>query len=427
MSGAASAPARVPGRVVIVGAGQAGGRCAEALRRAGFAGPLTLVGRETHPPYERPSLSKEMLLAGGDEPISWVRPAEAYADDSIDLRLGTGVVAIDRERREVGLADGARLPYDALVLATGARARLLAAPGAVGVPMHVIRTVDDSRALRDRLRPGLRVAIVGAGFIGLEIAAACRKRDAHVTVVEAAPRVMARATPPEIGAFYAALHRSHGVDLRLGTGVRALRREGEAAAIETSDGGMVVADLLVVGIGIEPNDELAREAGLPTDRGVVVDQWGRTTDPRIYAAGDVARHFNPIFGRHILLESWQNAQNQAIAVARVISGGSEPYAELPWFWTDQFGVNLQVVGLPDAEARTVLRGTPDTGPFVLLEVEDGRVRAACAVDAPRELRYARELITAAVPFDEARLADPAIRLADLVKEAKSRTPAAPRP
>ena len=308
------------------------------------------------------------------------------------------------------------------MLATGARARKLTTPGADQAPLYLIRTIEDSRELRARLKPGLRVAIIGAGFIGLEVAAAARTRGAEVTVIEAGPRVMARATPPAISSYYAELHRSRGVTLLLDTTIQAMRREGQAVVLETADNSSISADLVVVGIGIEPNDELAREAGLKTDRGIVVDEYGRTDDPRIFAAGDVARHRNPLFDRHILLESWQNAQNQAIAVAKVIAGGSQPYAELPWFWSDQYDVNLQVIGLPDPQARTLQRGTPDDGRFVLLEVEDGRVMSVCAVNAPRELRFARELIASRAQLDEARLADPSNRLADLVKEARSQNP-----
>jgi NADPH-dependent 2,4-dienoyl-CoA reductase/sulfur reductase-like enzyme len=404
--------------VVIIGAGQAGGRCAEALRATGFKGDITLVGREIHPPYERPSLSKDMLIGDTDESIAWVRPAESYTEENVELRLGENAVAIDRERREVRLEDGDLLSYDVLVLATGARARTLSTPGADQIPLHVIRTIEDSRRLRSSLGPGVRVVIVGAGFIGLEVAAAARKRGAHVTVLEAGERVMARAVPPEMSAYFADLHRGHGVTLLLNTTVDALAMDGFEVVVKLSNGLDLMADIVIAGVGIEPNDELAQAAGLKTDRGIIVDEFGRTADPCIFAVGDVARHYNPLLKRAILLESWQNAQNQSIAVAKVIAGGAAPYAEIPWFWSDQFDVNLQVVGLPDPKARTIVRGKPGEGATLLLEVEDGRVVSACALNAPRELRFAKELILSRAVLDEARLADPAIRLADLVRETK---------
>ncbi len=411
--------------VVIVGAGQAGGRCAEALRQAGFTGAITLVGHELHLPYERPSLSKEMLLSDGEEPIAWVRPEDAYAAEGVELRLGSTVVALDRARREATLHDGSTLNYGALVLATGARPRRLNTPGAERVPLHYIRTLEDSRALRERLGPSVRLAIIGAGFIGLEVAAAARTRGAEVVVIEAADRIMARAVPPEISEHHLRLHRDKGVSIMLGAGLAGLEPGAGGGGVLRTDGGdRFTADLVVVGVGIEPNDELAREAGLPTERGVVVDEFGRTADPMVFAAGDVARHYNPLLGRHILLESWQNAQNQAIAVARTIAGGSAPYAEIPWFWSDQFGVNLQVTGLAEPGCRTLIRGTPGQGPALVLQLRDGRLASAAALDASRDLRFAKELILSGAVLDEAALAAPDVRLADLLREVKQRKAAA---
>ena len=419
-TGLGAARAAVSDGVVIVGAGQAGGRCAEALRAAGFTGRVTLVGDEVHLPYERPSLSKEMLLGEDGEGISWVRPEQTYAADRIGLRLGQRAVAINRAARSVVLASGEQVGYGALVLATGARVRRLSVPGAEAAPLHFIRTIEDSRALRPRLIPGARVLVIGAGFIGLEVAAAARQRGAVVTVIEAADRVMGRAVPPEISAHHAALHRAHGVMLQLGTGVASLAQEGETIIVRSTQGEAFHADVVVAGIGIEPNDELAREAALATDRGVMVDEVGMTEDPHIFAAGDVARHYNPLLGRHILLESWQNAQNQAIAIARIIAGGNAPYAEIPWFWSDQFGVNLQVVGLPVADAHTILRGSLGEGPSLLLQTQDGRVVSACGLGAPREVRFAKDLIASGVSLDEATLANPKTRLADIVRDVKQR-------
>jgi NADPH-dependent 2,4-dienoyl-CoA reductase/sulfur reductase-like enzyme len=412
------AGAVAPANVVIVGAGQAGGRCALALRAAGFTGRITLVGQEAHPPYERPALSKEMLLAPGAETIAWVSSSAEYALAAIELRLGLAVVAIDRIERKVLLEDGSFLDYDVLVLTTGARARTLQGTGVGEIPVRVLRTIEDSRALRDALRPGVRLAVVGAGLIGLEVAAAARHRGAEVTVLEDGERVMSRSVPREISDHHAALHRDHGVVLELGARVVDIRREFGSARLTLANGKTVRADLVVAGIGVEPNDELAQQAGLRTQRGIVVDSFGRTTDPCVFAAGDVARHYNPLLGTEILLESWQNAQNQAIAVARVIAGGSQPYAEIPWFWSDQFGVNLQITGLPVPGARSITRGTLGKGPAVVVQIQDGRIVCACAVNAARELRYVKELITLGARVDEQVIADPAIRLNDIVRDIK---------
>lgn len=402
--------------VVVVGAGQAGGRAAEALRAAGFAGRVTLVGEEAHPPYERPSLSKEMLLDLRVETVSWVRPAERYAAEGIDLRLGQRAAAVDRAGRTVRLADGTSLRYGALVLATGGRPRRLTAPGADHPAVLTLRTLDDSRALRRRLTPGSRLAVVGAGFIGLEVAAAARQHGIGVTVIEAGERPMARAVPPEIGDIYTALHRSRGVDIRFGAVLEAIGDEHGQPVLHLRDGSQIRADLVVAGIGTVPDDRLAAAAGLATDTGIVVDEYGATDDPRIYAAGDVARHFNPVLGRHVLLESWQNAQNQAIAVARNIAGPRAPYAEAPWFWSDQYGVNLQIAGLPVPGARTVVRNA--AGSQLVMQVAHGRLVYAAGIDAPRDVRIAKDLIAFGAELSADALADPATRLIDLHRAAK---------
>lgn len=417
----------VPRKVVIVGAGQAGGRCAEALRAAGFAGEITLVGRETHLPYERPALSKELLTRKDRAHLQWVRPPESYAADNIALKLGLEVVSVDRLSRRVILGDGSELDYDVLILTTGARPRRLNVPGADAATVHYIRTIEDSESLAEDLAPGARVVVIGGGFIGLEVAAAARQSGASVKVLEATDRLMGRAVPPEISDYYFSLHETQGVSVRLKTSVASLELRAGATVVTTLDGEEIHADVVVAGIGIEPNDELARSIGLLTDRGIVVDAFGRTSDPNIFAAGDVARHFNPLLRRHILLESWQNAQNQAIAIAKIVAGGSDEYAEVPWFWTDQFGINLQVVGLPEPAAKAIVRGTLGSGPCVVLQMQDGRIVSACAVGAPRDLRYAKQLIASGAVIDEARLASPDVRLMDVAQEFKQAAPATSQP
>ena len=395
----------IPDSVVVVGAGQAGGRAIEALRTQGYRGRITLVGAEVHLPYERPSLSKEMLLDLAHERVEFVRPAAWYADHAIDCRLGITVAAIQRDANCIVLDDGSIVPYGALILATGTTPRRL--PGIDNDRVLTIRTIEDSLALRPHLVAGAKVVVIGAGFIGLEVAAAARSHGCAVTVLEAAGRVMARGVPERISQIYAKLHRAHGVDLRLHAGVA-----------EVSDVSQE-ADIVVVGIGVIPNDALASDCGLAVDNGILVDARGRTSDPHIYAAGDVTRHYNPLLDRALRLESWQNAQNQAIAVARNIMGEAFDYAEVPWFWSDQYGVNMQITGISDPDAVIVERGSLDAHAGLLFELVDGKLGAAVGLNAARDLRVAKQIISLGRPVDAAALADPAVKLNDIYKALKS--------
>ncbi len=409
----------MPG-VVVIGAGQAGGRAIEALRGHGFQGPITLIGSEPHLPYERPALSKEMLLDTASETIAWVRPADWYAAENVRLLLGATATSIDRDARAVSLNNGTVVFYDTLILATGASPRALPVPGGDHPRCHTIRTLEDSRSLRTHFVPGARIVVVGAGFIGLEAAAAATSHGCAVTVLEAGSRVMARGVPPRISSLYAALHRSHGVELHFGVGITAITGPENAPVVECADGTSIPADAIVVGIGVVPEDGLAVACGLAVDGGIVVDEHGRTTDPAIYAAGDVTRHYNPLFGLSLRLESWQNAQNQAIAIARNIAGQNIVYAEVPWFWSDQYGVNMQITGLPTPGATTIERGDIDGFNGLLLEMTGNRLVCAIGLNATRDLRFAKQIISLGVDVDPAKLADPGVKLADLLRELKSR-------
>jgi NADPH-dependent 2,4-dienoyl-CoA reductase/sulfur reductase-like enzyme len=405
--------------IVVIGAGQAGGRLVEALRGNGYDGRLALIGAEPHPPYERPALSKEALLDGPGS-IVWVRPAGYYAEAGIELRPGVEAVAIDRAARRIKLADGASLPYGALALATGARPRPLAIPGADHPACRMLRTVEDSLALRAELVPGARIVIIGAGFIGLEVAAVARQRDCRVTVLDIAETPLCRAVPPEIGRHFAALHRGRGVDLRLATGVAEIADAAGAAVVVTSDGAHLPADLVLVAIGILPNVEMAAACGLAVENGILVDEFGRTDDPAIWAAGDVTNHWNPRLGRRLRLESWQNAQNQAIAVAHNLLGRGEAYAEIPWFWSDQWEINLQIAGLPDAGDEVIRRGRLETGAALHLHLREGRLAALVGVNAGRDMRVAREIMSLGREVPATAFADPATKLADLYRALKAR-------
>lgn len=400
---------------VIVGAGHAGGRAAEALRAAGAKGPITLLGAERHPPYERPPLSKELLAGAVPVEKTYIRPPAWYGEQEIDLRLGSEAVAIDRAAQRVRLKDGTDVPYDALMVTTGARPRLLRIPGGEGPRVFYLRDIDDSLKLRERLVAGARLAVIGAGFIGLEVAATARKRGASVTVLELAPHVLARVCPPEIADYVADLHRKNGVEIRTGVGVTAIEDKGSELAILTADGERIAADYAAIGIGAQPNTEIAAAAGLAVEDGIKVDEFGRSSDPQIYAAGDVTRHFNPLVGRHIRLEAWQNAQNQAIAVAKVMAGGNVAFAEVPWFWTDQFDMNLQMAGAPDRFDRLVFRGEPAERSFTVFHLAEGKPVAVTTVNAIRDMRFGRMMIQRGVPVDPALLADRSVKLQDLVR------------
>ena len=401
--------------LVILGAGHAGGRAAEALRAAGFAGKVTLVGSETHPPYERPPLSKELLAGTCELERTYLKPAEFYETAGIALRLGVPAQAIERAAQSLRLADGAALPYDSLLLTLGARARRLAMPGGADPHLYYLRDIDDCLKLRGVLGAGKRLVVIGAGFIGLEAAAVARGQGSAVTVLEAAATPLARVAPPALGEYFAALHRRRGVDLRTGAAVTDIAAHGGEAVVTLASGETLSADAVLVGIGAVPNSELAAEADLVVDDGIVVDAQGRTSDPRIFAAGDVTRHFNPLLGRRIRLESWQNAQNQAIAVARVMAGGAAPYAELPWFWSDQYDVNLQTAGAPERWNEIVWRGRAEDGRFTLFYLDRGVPVGGATVNNARDMRFVKLLAIQGKAVDPARLADPAAKLADLAK------------
>ena len=397
---------------VIVGAAHAGGRAAQAMRAAGFAGRIVVIGEETWIPYERPPLSKELLKGEGGIERVQINPRTFYDEKTIELRLGARVAAIDRATRQVRV-DGQAIAYDRLMLATGARVRRLSLPGADLAGVTYLRTLDDSLAIRPALKPGARIAVIGGGFIGLECAASARTRGAEVTVIEAADRLMGRAVAPEIGAHFAALHRARGVEVRLGAKLVRFEGADRLERVILGDGTTVAADLAIVGIGILPNAELAAEAGLAVDNGIVVDARGRTDDERIFAAGDVANQPNAFLDRRVRLESYQNAQDQGMAVGRNMAGADEAYEDRLWVWSDQYDVNLQMLGAPQSWDSLVFRGDPAKGGFSAFYLQSGRIVAVNAVNNGREIRTLERLMASGIAVSPDQLADPAVNLRKL--------------
>ena len=380
----------------IVGAGLAGARAAETLRAEGFGGRVVLFGAEAHLPYERPALSKGYLQGTAEAPF--VHPAEWYAEQDVDLRLGTRVTALDAAAHEVETADGDRLRYTKLLLTTGSSVRRLA-------DAVTLRTLDDSDRLRAALRPGARVVIVGAGWIGLEVAAAARVAGAEVTVLEQAPAPLLAALGPEMAAVFARLHVEHGVDLRCGVTVRAVKSDAVLLDDET-----IPADLVVAGIGVTPDVDLARAAGLAVDNGVVVDEHLRSSAPDVWAAGDVANAYHPFAGRHVRVEHWANALHQPVVAAQAMLGKDAVYDRLPYFFTDQYDLGMEYTGFGGGEV--VVRG--DEREFVAFWLRDGRLTAAMNVNVWTGVpEIARRLIRAGTRLDPAALADPAVPLEDM--------------
>ncbi|MFI5718944.1 NAD(P)/FAD-dependent oxidoreductase [Nocardia sp. NPDC051750] len=404
-------------RVVVVGAGQSGVQVAEALRAGGHDGPITLVGDEVVLPYQRPPLSKEHLAPGGSPVPLPLRAEQVFTDQRIDLRTGVTATALDRKEQTVLLDDGATLGYDILVLATGAANRTPAVPGADLAGIHTLRTLDDAEALADGLSRAQRVLVVGAGFVGLEVAAAARAHGLDVTVLEAADRPLSRALTEETAGHIAEVHRRAGTDLRLGEAVTAFTGDrGRVTGAVSSTGTEYRADLVLAGIGVVPRTTLAAEAGLPVTDGIVVDENLRTPDPAIYAVGDCANHPSTHTGTRIRLESVQNATDQGRHVAAVILGTAGPYTEVPWFWSHQGALKLQIAGLRLPGDRSVVCGDPATGRFSVCCFRGGRLASVESVNRPADHMAARRLLAAGRSPGPAQVGDPEFSLKEFARD-----------
>lgn len=403
---AAGEPAEI-GRVVIAGAGQAGYQTAAALRQRGFAGRVVLVGEEDGVPYQRPPLSKGYLTGRVERDALALKQGAFYTDNDVQLITGRRALGIDRARRQLTLSSGAGIDYDHLVLALGARHRELRVPGADLAGVFALRTVTEAEHLRAALREAEKVVVVGAGFIGLEFAVAACGAGIDVTVLEKQPRVMPRVVSEPTAEFFASRHASQGVRLLLNTGVRSILGEGgKVAGVELDDGAMIEADLVVTGVGVQPNIELAADAGLATDNGIVVDESLRTHDPAISAIGDCASfpsRFNA--GGAVRLESVQNAMDQARCVAERLTGSVAPYGAVPWFWSDQGAVKLQIAGLTGGHDSTVVRGDPATGAFSVFCFHKSRLLGAESVGRAGEHLATRRILAAGASLAPEQAAD----------------------
>ena len=389
--------------MIVVGAGHAGGQAAASLRQEGYEGDIVIIGDEAHIPYQRPPLSKQYLAGEHGLERVYLRPEKFYADRNVTIRSGERVTGIDRAAQTVTTSTGETLAYDRLLLATGSRPRRLQLDGGDLAGIHYLRTIADVDAIKAEMAPGREVAVVGGGYIGLEVAAVCIEAGLRVRVIEMENRILQRVTTESMSEFYHNLHSGRGVRLHTGAMVTGFAGNGRVRQVLCGEAAFD-ADLVIVGIGIVPNVELAADAGLACDNGIVVDNRCRTADPNIYAAGDCTNHPNPLLDRRLRLESVPNAMEQARVAAANLCGGDKAYASVPWFWSDQYDLKLQMVGFAADGDTEVLRGDKDGNSFAVFHLKNGAVMAVDAVNSPREFMICRRLIGREVDADA--LADP---------------------
>jgi len=398
---------------ILLGGGLASATAASTLRAEGFDGRVIIVGDENHVPYSRPPLSKDVLRGERSPERTWLRPPAWYASKDIELQLGVRAVAVDPYAHSVELSGGTRLAYDKLLVATGGIPRTLDIPGTDLPGVFYLRRLNDALAIREHLIPAAQVVVIGAGFIGAEVAASARTLGCKVTMLEIAEIPLARALGPTIGQIYADLHRERGVELCTGAGVERIEGHGHVQRVVTIDGRVHEASVVVIGVGLLPDLDLARRSGFATGNGIIVDEYCQTSVDDVFAAGDIAHHPNHFLGRRIRVEHWQNAQHQGTAAARNMLGQQKPFREVPWVWSDQYEHNLQIVGLPSPTERLVVRGDAATRNFSAFFVRDGRVAAALAVNRSEDVRVARLIIQHRTEVTEAHLVDVDTSLGEL--------------
>jgi 3-phenylpropionate/trans-cinnamate dioxygenase ferredoxin reductase subunit len=401
--------------VVIVGAGHAGGTAAALLRQYGHEGPIALVGAEPIPPYQRPPLSKAWLKGEADADALALKPLEFYAEHGIDFRPNVTATGLKRSEKTVALSDGSALAYDALILATGARAIALPIPGAELPGVMFLRSAADAEALKAAVGPGKRLAVVGGGYIGLEVAASGRALGADVVVLEREDRVLARVACKVLSDFFTGYHQQHGVAFELGCSVVGFEGSDRVTGVKLADGRVIACDAVVVGVGARPNDELAEDAGLATARGVVVDLDARSiTDPAVFAIGDVAHRPMPIYGERMFrMESVPNALEQAKQAAAAIAGRPRPPGECPWQWSDQYDLKLQIAGYAFDVDQVLVRGEPASGKFAVFHLKGDQLQSVEAINSPPEFMMGKQLILSRRPVDKHKLADPSVSMKEV--------------
>jgi len=400
-------------KVVIVGAGHASGQVVATLRQRKFAGSICLIGEESYLPYQRPPLSKKYLA--GELPAERLhfKADKFYDEPNIDVHLDTAIGHIDRSKRVVRSDSGREFSYDNLVLSLGAHPRQVDLPGVELSGVHYLRTIKDVDVIREKFGPGCRLVIVGAGYIGLEVAAVAAQLGLDVTVVEMLDRVMSRVVSEQVSEFYQEEHKQRGVKLLLSTGIRGFSGDGNVHAVDLSDGTQIEAELVIIGIGVVPNTDLATDAGLEVSNGIVVDDHCRTSDPMIYAVGDCTIHPNDLLGRQVRLESVHNALEQAKTAAANICGEDLRYAQVPWFWSDQYDLKLQIAGLSQDYDQTIIRGDPADRSFSCLYLNDGRLIAVDAINRPKDFMQSKKLIAEHAVIDTSLLADSTVQLKEM--------------
>lgn len=402
---------------VIVGASLAGGSAAATLRQEGFDGGVIMIGAEPRPPYERPPLSKEYLRGESPFEDAMLQAAGFYRDNGIETRFGVRATRVDAIKKAVELDDGERVDYDGLLICTGGRNRRPPIPGLDLEGVFQLRTVADCDRIREEISPGRKAVVVGMGFIGSEVASSLRRSGVEVAVVERNKVPLRRVLGEEVGRVIEGIHRDHGTELIFEDTVAAFEGAGRVESVLTHRGRRIGCDFVVVGLGVEPVTDLLADTRVEIDNGIVVDEYCRTGAEGIYAAGDVANHYHPVFGRHIRVEHWQNALRQGPAAARSMLGKGEPYQEIPWFWSDQYDYNLQYTGFHTGWDDLVVRGSTEGRDFVAFYRKGGRVLAAVAINRGRDLRRSTGLIKAQVPVEAAGLRDPDVDLRTLVDAA----------
>ncbi|TDJ46406.1 MAG: pyridine nucleotide-disulfide oxidoreductase [Gammaproteobacteria bacterium] len=404
--------------IVIAGAGHAAGQATVSLRQGGFNGRIIVIGDEPYLPYQRPPLSKKFLAGEIENDRLLIRHDKFYTDHDIEVRLSTQVTEFDRNQQTIRLSDGKQLEYDRLILATGSQVRKIDMPGIDLDGVHYLRTIDDVARMREDFQPGRNLIVIGAGYIGLEVAAVAATRGLNVTVLEMADRVMSRVVAPEVSAFFEKVHREAGVDIRCGRDPNsALLGDRHVRTLRSADGEELPADMVIVGVGIMPRIDIAEAAGLECDNGIVVDEFCRTSDPHILAIGDCTNHPNSLLGRRLRLESVHNAQEQAKTAAATLCGQPKPYAQIPWFWSDQYDLKLQIVGIAGTHDQVVLRGNPDSRSFAAFYMQGDLLCAVDAINRPREFMLSKKLIAQGARLEPEILADSSIEFKDLATAA----------